>query len=69
MGSASRVAGGLGVHGADGMSVALEGLGLWTLADLELFDDWAVAKLDKELTAVLYPEYQFCPRMYFILEK
>ena len=39
----------VGVHDADGMSVALEGLGLRTPADLELLDDWAVAELDKEL--------------------
>ena len=39
----------VGVHDADGMSAALAGLGLWTLADLELLDDWAVAELDKEL--------------------
>jgi hypothetical protein len=36
----------VGVHDADGMSAALEGLGLRTPADLELLDDWAVAELD-----------------------
>jgi hypothetical protein len=39
----------VGVHDADGMGAALEGLGLRTPADLELLDDWAVVELDKEL--------------------
>ena len=38
----------VGVHEADGMGAALKCLGLRTPADLELLDNWAVAKLDKE---------------------